>query len=162
MARFQEEEILKKPMKTVEIYGKNVRALIDSGSDVNLIAVQCLHDVVLPVCEPSNVVLSGLGSGKVCALGLISTTVSIDSETYKDVKIHVVPNNVMPFQMIVGNQLLFQTLMVMDHGNVVLMRSSDEWLRNLTCFPHTGFARRTSQVMCSIVNDAQSIPTVYV
>lgn len=123
-----------KPLKSLEICGKTINALVDSGSDVNLMSVECYRSLGSPKSLKSDVVLTGLGAQKVRALGLCITTVRVDGQTFKDTSFHIVPKDVMPYSIIIGQNFLQHTVMVMDNNRVFLLPANEEWFRNVMCF----------------------------
>lgn len=119
-----------KPLKIVELCGKTTSALIDSGSDVNLISSEFCANVSKVM--NNNITLSGLGSTKVEPLGCLTTNVVIDGTKYDDVLFYVVPKDCMPFNVIIGHEFLKNVIMVMN-GSAVWMKPV-EWVNEINCF----------------------------
>ncbi|XP_073947135.1 uncharacterized protein [Choristoneura fumiferana] len=123
----------RKPMKEIILFGKSISALIDSGSDINLISIDCLQALNAPKYEQSVISLSGLGSTRVYSLGFIKTNIFIDGQCFEDVILHVLPRNVMPFSIILGQDFLKNVTFVMEGSRVLLLKSSNDWYRNFMC-----------------------------
>ena len=119
-----------KPLKIVELCGKTTSALIDSGSDVNLVSSEFCADVSKQM--NNNITLSGLGFAKVQSLGCLTTNVVIDSTKYDDVLFYVVPKDCMPFDVIIGHEFLRNVTMVMN-GSAVWIKPV-EWVNLINCF----------------------------
>lgn len=122
-----------KPMKEVTANQLTFDALVNSGSDVNLITQQCC--VAISV-EPTGdeLTFSGLGHSLVKSLGKVSINVTIDHIEYTSVLFHVVDKSVMPFNMILGQDLLKHVTMIMSENKVMLLPKRDEWMCMISCF----------------------------
>ncbi|XP_073948349.1 uncharacterized protein [Choristoneura fumiferana] len=123
----------RKPMKEIILFGKSISALIDSGSDINLISIDCLQALNAPKYEQSMISLSGLGSTRVYSLGFIKTNIFIDEQCFEDVVLHIVPRNVMPFSVILGQDFLKSVTFVMEGSRVLLLKSSNDWYLSFMC-----------------------------
>uniref|UniRef100_A0A2A4JBX9 Peptidase A2 domain-containing protein n=1 Tax=Heliothis virescens TaxID=7102 RepID=A0A2A4JBX9_HELVI len=108
-----------KPLKIVELCGKEASALIDSGSDVNLVSSEfCAH---IPKAVNNTITLTGLGLAKVESVGCITTDVIIDDTNYENVLFYVVPKDCMPFDVIIGHEFLKDV--------ITIMKGCDVWMR---------------------------------
>ncbi|KAL0838851.1 hypothetical protein ABMA28_016879 [Loxostege sticticalis] len=129
-----------KPLKNLKINGnKEVSALIDSGSEVNLINEDFYSTLSVPKFEDS-LVLSGLGFSKVFSLGQCfdaHCSLEIDERSYKKVTFHIVSNDCMPYNIIIGQEFLKNVVMIMNGGAVSLFPKGEEWLASINCYPCT-------------------------
>ncbi|XP_049886858.1 uncharacterized protein LOC126381430 [Pectinophora gossypiella] len=123
----------RKPMKIMKIAGKELSALIDTGSDVNLMSWQCYKSLTGCKYDDCDVVLTGLGSTRIRALGQIITSVSVDDVCYRDITFYIVQNNAIPCSVIIGQQFLQHTVMVMDGSDVYFMLENENWLQCVAC-----------------------------
>lgn len=123
----------RKPMKEIVLYNKSVQVLIDSGSDINLISLDCYRSLNAPEYVKDEIVMSGLGSTCVRSLGYLKTDITIDGQNYENVVLYIVPGNCMPFSMILGQDFLRNVTFVMEGSRVLLMKSNESWFRNLMC-----------------------------
>lgn len=119
-----------KPMKIVELFGKPTSALIDSGSDVNLVSSEFCVNV--DIVTNNNITLSGLGFTKIESLGCVTTNIVIDGTKYYDVLFYVVPKDCMPFDIIIGLEFLKSVITVMN-GSDVWMKPV-KWVNQINCF----------------------------
>lgn len=122
----------KKPVKVVNFNGKSVNALIDSGSEVNLMSCDLHNELNINKYE-DNTILSGLGLSKITSRGKLYINVCIDGQCYEEVIFHIVPRDCMPYSIILGQEFLKNVIMVMREGSVLLMSESEEWLRRVNC-----------------------------
>ncbi|KAK9687963.1 hypothetical protein QE152_g35891 [Popillia japonica] len=121
-------------------------ALIDTGSDVNLIRLreylEALPGTVnlirlreyleaLPgTLDNDSIPLSGLGSIRVKTLGSFESVIEINGSHFLT-KVHVVQNDALAMPLILGQSLLTQARMTVDAGLLVeLMEKSDD-IQNL-------------------------------
>ncbi|XP_026742134.1 uncharacterized protein LOC113508833 isoform X2 [Trichoplusia ni] len=124
------QSLQEKPLKIVELCGKEASALIDSGSDVNLVSSEFCANV--SKSTNNSITLTGLGLAKVKSVGCITTNVVIDGANYDDVLFYVVPKDCMPFDVIIGHEFLKNVVTVMK-GCDVWMKPV-EWVSKIHCF----------------------------
>ncbi|XP_049875449.1 uncharacterized protein LOC126373350 [Pectinophora gossypiella] len=82
------QDNLQKSTKFVKIRDKTVSALIDSGSEVNLISEDLYDGVSMPKI-PDNTTFTGLGHKVVRSCGKLYTNIDIDGQCYDEVIFHV-------------------------------------------------------------------------
>ncbi|KAF9418093.1 hypothetical protein HW555_005001 [Spodoptera exigua] len=102
-----------KPLKTVKICGKTAEALVDSGSDINLITDEWRRQLGLSVNSDS-VSVSGLGLSIIKTSGSCTMDIIIDDKKYENVKFYVISKSEMPFCIILGNDFLQRVTMCMS------------------------------------------------
>ncbi|XP_047040646.1 uncharacterized protein LOC124644986 isoform X3 [Helicoverpa zea] len=96
-----------KPVKTVIMSGNHsYNALIDSGSDVNLIAAELCSKLFNVEFNVGGLTLTGLGRSQVQSLGKITTAITIDGQCYDGVTFHIIPRDCMPHDVIIGHEFL--------------------------------------------------------
>ncbi|XP_049869527.1 uncharacterized protein LOC126378416 [Pectinophora gossypiella] len=122
-----------KPMIMVKIENLSVNALIDSGSDFNLMSHQCFVAIGAEKYE-DNLNLTGLGRTIVNSLGKVYLDITIDGKNYNNVLFHIVNSDAMPFDMILGQELLQKLTMIMSGYKVKFLSERDEWMSKLCCF----------------------------
>ncbi|KAL0850788.1 hypothetical protein ABMA28_006717 [Loxostege sticticalis] len=123
-----------RPVKNVLIWDKSVIALIDSGSDVNLMSEKCVTSCSsLNINKNKTVTMSGVGFGKVRSLGVCTTQIAIDDNIYDDIVFHIVPVDCMPYCLILGNEFLCKVVTVMKGGSVWMKPVGEEWLHQVNC-----------------------------
>lgn len=135
-------------VKNICIGGVTTKALIDSGSDVNLINMELREKLSDITVRDDNTVLSGLGRSKVVSRGVFSTCITVDGQCFANVSFHIVDKVAMPYDIIIGQEFLKNVTMIMNEGSVVLMRDSDEWLSRMNCLMSSVDVCVLDQVRC--------------
>ncbi|XP_063895546.1 uncharacterized protein LOC135118196 isoform X2 [Helicoverpa armigera] len=125
--------IFTKPVKSVKMLCGNITdALVDSGSDVNLIRLDFYKEIGSPACDSECVItLTGLGLSKIKPIGQFRTSIEIDGYTYRDVIFYVIPNETIPFKVLIGHEFLQNVITVMKGGSVWM--KPNDWLRDVDC-----------------------------
>lgn len=131
----KECKVLKKTLKLVKLCNNNeIHALIDTGSEVNLVTMDYYEQIGSPTCFKNvNTVLTGLGSSKVISSEQFKTNIEIDGYTYRDIIFYVIPRDSIPIKVILGHEFLRNVITVMKDG-LVWMKPND-WLFKVNCFP---------------------------
>ncbi|XP_028040239.1 uncharacterized protein LOC114250529 isoform X1 [Bombyx mandarina] len=103
-------------VKSVKVGNYVTNCLIDTGSDLNLITFDLFTKLK---CEyiPEKMLLTGLGSSKVYSIGKFDTDLTIDSHRYS-INLYIVPTGGIPYDVILGQQFLVNTITVIDKGLV--------------------------------------------
>ncbi|CAB3233179.1 unnamed protein product [Arctia plantaginis] len=124
----------KKPVLSICVENTEEMALVDSGSDVNLMSQDFYEVIGQPKTTEDGIVLSGLGLKPVRSYGEFTTCAVIDGRRYDEVTFHVVPKDCMPYRLILGHEFLASVTMIMNGGSVLLLPSGEEWMRQMDCF----------------------------
>lgn len=123
--------------------GIKASALIDSGCDVNLMSKDFYNELSksdFVQCNENNITLTGLGYSQVKSCGVVKLDITIDNCLYRDTTFYVMPNDSVPFQMIIGNDFLQNVMMFMKDCMVWLLPKDDwmnpnyEWLKDVVYF----------------------------
>ncbi|XP_052745426.1 uncharacterized protein LOC128199515 [Bicyclus anynana] len=122
-----------KPMKEVTVKEFTMKALVDTGSDVNLISHECFNAIGARISE-DYLCLTGLGHTQVKSLGKVLFNLTIDDVEFKDVLFHIVTKDVMPFHMILGQEFLKNITMIVNGDKVVFLNECEGWMSKLSCF----------------------------
>ena len=125
---------LGKPVLSILVENTEGIALIDSGSDVNLMSEDFYDVIGQPKTTEDGVVLTGLGLKQVRSFGKFTTCVVIDGRCYDGVTFHVMPKDCMPYSLILGHEFLASVTMIMNEGSVLLLPLGEEWMRKINCF----------------------------
>ncbi|CAG9136508.1 unnamed protein product [Plutella xylostella] len=128
----KDKEDIKRHMTMVEIRGKEVKALIDSGSDVNVISMDVYQQIGSPECFDDNKIYTGLGS-QVKSVGQCLLSVMVNGQEYKDVSFVIMDTKDVPHSMILGNPFLKNVTCVLNDGKVMLLPINEDWWANLLC-----------------------------
>lgn len=94
----------KKIYKDVKILGKNVTAIIDSGSDLHLVRSSFYVQLGAPRIRPEAIKFDRMGATNRTTLGRFSADVIIDGLTFV-LNVDVVPDHFMTHGLIIGGEL---------------------------------------------------------
>lgn len=124
-----------KPVKSITVCGLSVKALIDSGSDVNIISSKFYEKLGQPKAENANIVLSGIGQSVVRSLGMCSLQFVVDKQHFDGV-FHILSSDYVPYNVIIGQEFLKSVTMLMTDGAVRLLPKDDEWMQCMLVDKH--------------------------
>lgn len=113
-----------KSMKEVMIGENMITALIDTGSDINIIRHGTFKKLNLTPIKGAKRELNGAGGSKIITDLFFEEEVSIDGEIFKT-KIHVVSDADIPVDMIIGNELLFKVDVHINKGSIVIKKCEE-------------------------------------
>jgi hypothetical protein len=99
--------------KKLKLCGTDFEALIDTGSDVNLIKASTFLKIGAPGFEETPLTLTGLGNGKVKTLGKFSTKINIDNCEFVT-EIHIVSDEAISINFIIGTPILNKVTLIMN------------------------------------------------
>lgn len=114
---------LNKSVKYARIKDFTVKCLIDTGSDINLVSLDLFETLNITCYERKTMTLTGIGSCKVNSIGKFNVDLTIDGHGY-NVCFHIVPEGVIPYQIILGQPFLVNLTIVIDRGTVELRPQS--------------------------------------
>jgi hypothetical protein len=100
-------------------------ALIDTGSDVNLIKASAFLKIGAPRFEKTPLTLTGLGNGKVKTLGKFSTKINID-HCKLVTEIHIVSDEAVSINFIIGRLILNKVTLIMNSEGVMVTEDVTE------------------------------------
>ncbi|XP_037292529.1 uncharacterized protein LOC119188784 [Manduca sexta] len=119
-------------LKAVKLGDFIVDALVDTGSDVNLMSEDLCEELKVQ-CVDDETLLSGLGLAKVKSCGKVFVNISVDGHCYSNIIFHVISKESMPYRLIIGQEFLKNIVMVVREGAVLLLTQDDEWLARVNC-----------------------------
>ncbi|KAI5645228.1 hypothetical protein NE865_02776 [Phthorimaea operculella] len=128
-----EQKTKERRLKKIMLNGKETTALMDSGSDVNLIRQDVYDELKTPKYD-DGVVLTGLGSAKVNSCGHCDVNLTIDGRDFGTETFYIVPRDAMPYRAIVGSEFLRTVFVVMDEGTAYVFPKSEKWMTKINCF----------------------------
>ncbi|GFY55969.1 putative blastopia polyprotein [Trichonephila inaurata madagascariensis] len=111
--------------KEVKILSKKILSLVDTGSQVTLMKESVWNQLGSPSLINSGNILTGFGLSKTHVIGSFNSTVTIDNQ-YFPVKINVVPNHSMNFDIIIGCNLIKQANLTITPDNVIFSKPQTE------------------------------------
>lgn len=113
------EESRKKRVKAVQIEHCKLVALIDSGSDLNLMRADHYIKIGAPKLNNKILQFRGVGTEKNYTMGEFQTNIVIDDTTYS-INIHVVPDALTPHGLIIGTDFLDSVVLTMKGGEILI------------------------------------------
>lgn len=108
-------------MKNVKILEYTISALVDTGSPHTLITLKIFYKVGAPKLTPERHSCKGVGKGIFETLGSFKTQVEIEGKFHSTV-IHVVYDDDISYDMIIGKPLLRQTGLIFDGSGLTLTK----------------------------------------
>ncbi|XP_048487728.1 uncharacterized protein LOC125491009 [Plutella xylostella] len=121
----KDNEDIKRHTTVVEIRGKEVNALIDSGSDANVISMDLYQQIGSPECFDDNKIYTGLGS-QVKSVGECLLNGMVNRQEYKDINFAIMATKDVPHSMILGNPFLKNVTCLINDGKVMLLPTDEE------------------------------------
>ncbi|XP_036340627.1 uncharacterized protein LOC118749995 [Rhagoletis pomonella] len=110
-------------MKTVEIWGKVMSAFVDTGSDYSLVATNVIPSDVQREHEVHK--LTGFGGGVVETREKVRANAAVDGRRV-EVSLLVAPECFMPYQILLGRDMLGDARVVIDSG-VMKIEAADSY-----------------------------------
>ncbi|GFX09530.1 retrovirus-related Pol polyprotein from transposon 297 [Trichonephila clavipes] len=111
--------------KEVKILSKKILSLVDTGSQVTLMKESVWNQLGSPSLINSGNILTGFGLSKTHVIGSFNSTVSIDNQDFP-VKINVVPNHSMNFDIVIGCNLIKQANLTITPDSVMFSKLQNE------------------------------------
>ena len=107
--------------KIIEIRGEKFNALVDTGSQFNIVN-QSLHNKIgAPILSDSTLRFSGFGGTKVIPIGCFEDIISINDDHFK-VTIYVVADDVMKMKAVIGSELLSQAEVNITQDSITIKK----------------------------------------
>ncbi|KAL0809236.1 hypothetical protein ABMA28_011455 [Loxostege sticticalis] len=124
-----------KIIEFTENFGFTTAALIDTGSEVNIMTNDVHKQIGSPKYDDGKCFsLSGLGQFQINPLGKVTLDIKIDGDIYNIVVFYVVNKSCLPYDAIIGREFLTRVLLVMKDGCVRLLAKDDEWMNQFNVF----------------------------
>ncbi|KAL0279233.1 UNVERIFIED_CONTAM: hypothetical protein PYX00_000840 [Menopon gallinae] len=118
------ENFRKLPEKEVKIKGMNFMALIDTGSQLNLINSRTHRAMGGPELKESTIILSGFGKVKAKPYGYFEEKLKIDNDEFYT-KFYVIKDDLLEPDVILGQSLLDETEFLIRKNEVTIRRIND-------------------------------------
>lgn len=106
----------------VEMVGKEFRALVDTGSDVNLMQADVHKKIGNPPMNPTSRTFIGLGNQTTKPLGSVVLEVKVDNQPYHTL-FYVIPNGAMTADVILGQEWMKGAEIVINQGKIKVRRA---------------------------------------
>ncbi|XP_063891889.1 uncharacterized protein LOC135117217 [Helicoverpa armigera] len=108
-----------------------VTALIDSGSELNLMCTELYAQLGSPQGMKTATNLVGLG-GSIVSTEKFKASVLLDGHEY-EVTFYVVPRHAMPYSVILGQEFLKDVFTIMSNGSILIAPNMNKWLSKISC-----------------------------
>ncbi|KAK7870273.1 hypothetical protein R5R35_001001 [Gryllus longicercus] len=108
--------------KDVKLCNQTVKALIDCGSQLNVIRRNVYDSASAPELKKTDMIISGFGKNFVSPQGYFTTIIEIDEIEF-ETDVYVVSEDAMKMDMIIGNDLLDQAEVLMNKNGVTVRKS---------------------------------------
>ncbi|KAJ0169637.1 hypothetical protein K1T71_014822 [Dendrolimus kikuchii] len=137
----------------VQLQEQWVKCLLDTGSDVNLVSVNVYRSLNVKKCCEENVKLVGLGHYTTRSIGKFFTNIIVDGFSYYT-HFYIVPQGVIPYDIILGQPFLVSTILTIDKGTVIVRPISYD-SSYLNCLPTNTEADNISNIpeVQSLINN---------
>lgn len=114
-----------KVYKTVDIEGTSIVALLDTGSDLNVIRAEQYIKLAAPNLTGRSIICRGLGAKNINTLGSFTANVRIDKDIFCLV-IHVVSDVHLSHDLLLGSDLLQLASISWDGTNMIMSKREIE------------------------------------
>ncbi|XP_043263810.1 uncharacterized protein LOC122404023 [Colletes gigas] len=111
-----------KNCKIVSIHGIAMSALIDTGSDISLMPYKQYKIIGSPRLTPTETRFRGVGAQENRSLGNFTTRLEIDNSMY-NISVHVVPDNLIDHDVLIGNDFLDTVSVNITNGHIKIMKT---------------------------------------
>lgn len=111
--------------KIIKIRNEKLNALVDTGSQFNIITEDSHRKIGSPALFKSTLSFTGFGRKKIQPVGYFEDIILIDDESFR-VIIYVVLNDVMIMEAIIGNDLLLQAELIIKHDIIIIKKLHEE------------------------------------
>lgn len=91
----------------------NFEALIDTGSNRNIITSTVFFKIGAPKLDGSAIAFQGFGNSMVTSFGSATLNLQVDSGNYKT-EFHVVRDSDTCYEIVIGRELLSQSVLIVD------------------------------------------------
>lgn len=108
--------------KEVKLCNQQVTALIDCGSQLNLLRQNIYETMEAPGLKRTNIVLTGFGRNLVSPQGYFTTVIEVDESNF-ETDVYVVSDDAMKLDMVVGNDLLDQGEVILNKKGVTIRKT---------------------------------------
>ncbi|KAL0273093.1 UNVERIFIED_CONTAM: hypothetical protein PYX00_005850 [Menopon gallinae] len=123
--RIQVMRIESKMRKTLKIQDREVAALIDTGSQVNIMRADTHKILGSPKLARTTTRFEGFGSSKIRSLGYFSADVEADDIVLTGQRFHVVPKHAMNDEAIMGIELLDQVELAINKDGIRFKKAAE-------------------------------------
>lgn len=115
----------KKSYKLITVQGKEVEAMIDSGSDLHLVRSSFYFELNAPTLKPGSVSFGSVGPNSGKTLGSFNADIVID-DIMLQLQIHIVPDEFISHNILIGGELSDLVEIRMKRGEVKCIKLEDK------------------------------------
>lgn len=105
--------------------------MVDTGSEGNLMSEETFRRLQGGNTSmlSERIMLAGIGQNKVLTVRKVCVNIEIDDKVYRDVTFHVVPDKMMPYDVILGDEFLKCCTVMFTRGSVHILPEKEDDLR---------------------------------
>ncbi|GJQ85322.1 hypothetical protein Trydic_g12633 [Trypoxylus dichotomus] len=107
--------------KKLIIEGKELTALIDTGSAINIVKQNICKEIGKDKFDAPTMMMNGFGNGKVKILESINCTLMMDNEEFT-ARMHVVPEDIMHVDITIGRELLSTVYLTINGSSISISK----------------------------------------
>lgn len=110
--------------KRLKIDGQEMDALIDTGSDINIISTDAVRMLKTNQVHPCGMKVNGVGAKNVQCEGIFDAEIEKDGHSFRT-RVYVVDREVILTKLIMGNELLSHADLVINGDGIQINRRKD-------------------------------------
>ncbi|UYV67076.1 hypothetical protein LAZ67_4003830 [Cordylochernes scorpioides] len=122
--------------KYIKINDHELQALIDTGSQLNLIRIDRYLAIGSPSFDADDRFISGIGNKRVKLLGKFKAEVKIDDVLFVTI-FNIVPEDSMKVEVIIGDEMLKEVHFSVVGDNIQIKPIQDDWIGQIGNVFHT-------------------------
>ncbi|UYV81442.1 hypothetical protein LAZ67_20001196 [Cordylochernes scorpioides] len=122
--------------KDIKINDHELQALIDTGSQLNLIRIDQYLAIGSPSFDADDRFISGIGNKRVKLLGKFKAEVKIDDVLFVTI-FNIVPEDSMKVEVIIGDEMLKEVHFSVVGNNIQIKPIQDDWIGQIGDVFHT-------------------------
>lgn len=133
-------------VKLIKVNGKEFYSLIDTGSDINAMRRSAFEKLKTSEVQCDEQNYKGAGGANVTVSSNFFCLVTIDGEEFSTVA-YVVKDTDIPNDIVIGNELLFNTILTMNRCKITVRKVENETENE---------ADEEKQLMCMAITDSEN------
>lgn len=114
-----------KRYKVISINEMAIDALVDTGSDINIVPVSVASRLNIRKINPTDVMVNGVGSRNVQSEGVAQVNIKIVGDFFTT-KVYVFQDGVIPADFVIGNELLDTAEVIIKNGGIEIKKSGEK------------------------------------
>lgn len=116
--------------KRLKVNGQEMDALIDTGSDINIISTEAVRKLEICHVHPTGMRVNGVGAKDVPCRGVFDAHIEVDGHTFCT-KVYVFDEDVIPTRLIIGTELLAQAELIINQDGIKISKRVDNEVKQI-------------------------------